>query len=119
MTPSDPLVKAVNAGLADPNFRASVRQMNEENYPFLKMIDALGLEDDLSYRISQIVATLSPETVLAIRQATLEMLDRDEQVMPLDCGVNKIDLSEGTPIEVNVAQLDGKPTIRVRSSTSV
>jgi len=119
VTPSDPLVKAANAALADPNFRASVRQMHAEGYPLEKMVDALGLEDDMTTRIRQILAELPPEVVADIRQAILAMLDRDEHVMPLDCGLSGIELENGTPIDVDINSDSGKPTIRVRSRASV
>ena len=119
MTPSDPVVTAVNRALADPNFRASIRQMHAEGYPLLKMVDALGLEDDMSARIRQIVADLPPEVVAEIRHATLAMLDRDEQVMPLNCGLSSVELENGKPIAVDVTPVDGKPTIRVRAQAKV
>lgn len=119
MTPSDPAVTAVNRALADPNFRASIRQMHAEGYPLLKMVDALGLEDDMSTRIRQIVADLPPAVVEEIRQATLAMLDRDEQVMPLTCGLSGAELENGELIDVDVTTVDGKPTIRVRAQSKV
>ena len=119
MTPSDPAVTAANRALADPNFRASIRQMHAEGYPLLKMIEALGLEDDMSERIRQIVADLPPEVVADIRQATLAMLDRDEQAMPLTCGLSGVELETGAPINVDVTSVDGRPTIRVRSQSKV
>jgi hypothetical protein len=119
MTPSDPAVTAANRALVDPNFRASIRQMHAEGYPLLKMVEALGLEDDVSARIRQIVADLPPGVVAEIRQATLAMLDRDEQVMPLTCGLSSAELENGRLIDVDVTSVDGKPTIRVRAQASV
>jgi hypothetical protein len=115
MTPGDPAVLAVNRALEDPNFRASVRQMHAENYPLLKMVEALGLEDDISPEIRQILADLPPDVVAGIRHATLAMLDRDGRTMPLSCNLSGPELQIGTPIDVDVASIDGEPTIRVRA----
>ena len=42
MSPNEEeLVIAANAAMADPNFRASVRQMHAENYPLVAMVDGI------------------------------------------------------------------------------
>ena len=114
--PSLPLVEAANRGLADPDFRASVRKMHEEDYPLVKMVEALGLEDDLTDQVRAIVEALSPEVVAAIRKATLAMLDSadDKYEMPLNCTVSNDDVASGMPVDVKVESERGEQTIHVR-----
>jgi hypothetical protein len=105
---------AANAALADPNFRTSVRQMHAEKYPLVKMVDALGLEEDMTARIRAILEDLSPEVVEDIRRATLDMLDTSVYEMPLDCTVTDAELEAGVPVHVEVEPEQGRPTIHVR-----
>jgi hypothetical protein len=112
--PGNPLVMAANAGLADPNFRASVRQMHAEGYPLVKMVDALGLEEDMTTRIKRILEGLAPDVVEGIRRATLDMLDTTVYEMPLNCTVTDAELEAGVPVHVEVEPEQGRPTIHVR-----
>ncbi len=114
MIPTNALVMATNRGLASEDFRASVRQMHAEGYPLVKMVEALGLEDDMTARIREILNGLAPDVVEGIRQATLEMLDSTEYMMPLDCTVTDSELDQGVPVEVEVLPEDGVDTIHVR-----
>jgi hypothetical protein len=114
MTPTNALVMATNKALADKNFRDSVRQMHAENYPLVDMVDALGLEEDMTARIREILETLPDDVTAGIRRATLDMLDSKEYVMPLDCTVTDAELKEGIPVDVEVLPEDGKQTIHVR-----
>jgi hypothetical protein len=123
MVPSDPLVSAVNQALKNADVRASIRQMHEQGYPLVKMVEDLGLEDELTTEIRQIVVNLSPKVVEEIRQATLQMLDevdkaegRDKNyAMPLECLITTQKLESGVPVDVEVKSVDGRPTIRVQS----
>jgi hypothetical protein len=119
MSPGDPLVTAVNAALADPNVRASIRQMHDQGYPLVKMVEDLGLEDDMTSRIKRILESLSPEVVEGIRQATLQMLDGTDYQMPLKCMITRQGLESGSPVEVDVEPVDGRPTILVRPGSGV
>jgi hypothetical protein len=119
MTPGDDFVRAVNKALADPNFRDSVRQMHSEGYPLVKMVDDLGLEDDMSARIRSVLEGLPPDVVEGIREATLAMLDSDEYVMPLDCALSQVEVKSGTPLDIEVSPQQGRLTIHVRSRASV
>ena len=114
MTPTNALVMAANKSLADKNFRESVRQMHAENYPLIDMVDALGLEEDMTARIREILEALPDDVIAGIRKATLEMLDSKVYVMPLDCTVTDAELKEGIPVDVEVLPEDGKETIHVR-----
>jgi hypothetical protein len=71
-------VSAVNSQLGDKHFRASVRHMHQQGYPLVKMVEALGLDDDLSPELRTAIGNLSPEVVDDIRNTTLQMLDRAE-----------------------------------------
>ena len=84
MLPANALLMARNRGLADKDFRESVRQMHNEGYPLVKMVEALGLDDDMTERTRQILDELAPDVVEGIRRATLEMLDSGDYEMPLD-----------------------------------
>lgn len=112
-----PLVLAANAALADPNVRESVRQMHADGYGLVQMVGALGLDDEMSDRIRQIVEELSQSVVDGIRQATVAMLDTSEFAMPLDCRVTEAQITSGAPVEVDVSPENGKPTIRVRQQS--
>lgn len=116
--PTNALVMAANKSLADKDFRESVRQMHAEQYPLVDMVDALGLEEDMSARIRQILEGLSDDVVEGIRKATLEMLDSKDYVMPLDCNVTDAELEKGIPVDVEVLPEDGKQTIHVRPTVS-
>ena len=116
--PSNPLVMASNKALANKDFRDSVRQMHAEGYPLVKMVEALGLEDDMTDRIRQILTDLPTDVVEGIRQATIEMLDSADYVMPLDCTVTDAELEDGVPVDVEVLPEEGIETIHVRPLAS-
>ena len=111
------MVSAANAALADPNVRESVKQMHAQGYGLVQMVEALGLDDDMSRPIRQILEGLSPDAVAGIRTAMLAMLETDASEMPLDCAVTKSDLDGGVRVEVGVAPVKGTPTIQVRRAT--
>jgi hypothetical protein len=106
------LLIAANAAFADPNFRASVRQMHAEGYPLVQMVEALGLDDDMSARIRQILESLPDDVVAGIRTATLAMLDSGDYTLPVICTVPAADLDQ--PVAVGVSPENGTPTIHVR-----
>ena len=110
------LLIAANAALSDPNFRESIKQMHAEGYPLVQMVEALGLDDDMSDRIRQILEGLSPDVVAGIRAATLQMLEGSNYVMPVICTVPSSDL--GQPVAVEVAPADGVNTIHVRPAAT-
>jgi hypothetical protein len=115
--PNNALVMAANKALADPNFRDAVRQMHAQGYPLTKMVEDLGLEDDMTARIREILETLPPETVDEIRSATLEMLDSKSYVLPLDCTVTDAELDAGIPVDVEVDIEKDTKTIHVRPAS--
>jgi hypothetical protein len=108
------LVIAADAALADPNFRASVRQMHAEGYPLVQMVSALGLDDDMNDRVRRILESMSDEEVAGIRAAVLTMLDSDKHKMPVVCTVAPTDMDK--PVSVEVSPEEGTPTIHVRSA---
>jgi hypothetical protein len=55
------LLIAANAAFADPAFCETVKQMHADGYPLVQMVEALGLDDEMSDRIRQILESLSPE----------------------------------------------------------
>jgi hypothetical protein len=115
MTPGEEeLLIAANAAMADPNFRASVRQMHAEGYPLVDMVSALGLDDDMSDRVRRILESMSEDEVAGIRTAILTMLDGDDYTMPVICTVAATDLDK--PVSVSVSPEKGTPTIYVRSA---
>ena len=112
--PANALVRATNQALADKDFRDCVRAMHVNGYPLVDMVDALGLEDDMTKRIRQIVEELPADVVTGIRAATIAMLDSSDYEMPLDCTVTDAQLDQGVPVEVEVASDHGRQTIHVR-----
>jgi hypothetical protein len=113
--PEEELLIAANAALADPNFRASVKQMHAEGHSLLHMVGELGLDDDMSDRVRQILESLPDDVVAGIRAATLEMLDGTDHTMPVICTVPASDV--GRPVAVEVSSDNGKSTIHVRSAS--
>src|SRR5437016_5096415 len=116
MPPGDDLVLAANAALADPNVRESVRQMHVDGYGLVQMVEALGLDDEMSDWVRQIVEELPPNVVDGIREATLAMLETGEFALPLDCSVTAAQMLTRDPVEVDVSRENGKPTIRIRAA---
>lgn len=118
MSPGDPqLVQAVNTALEDANVRASIHAMHAKGYPLVKMVEDLGLEDDMTTRIRQILEGLSPKVVEDIRQATLEMLDGSNYKMPLSCVLTSQDVESNSSVEVEVKPVNGRQTILVQASS--
>ena len=114
--PGNALIIAANEGLEDEDFRTSVREMHAQGYPLTKMVEALGLDHAMSPPVLKILESLSPEVVDGIRKATLDMLDRTDPNyhMPVDCNVTDAELDAGVPVEVEVLDESGTPTIHVR-----
>ena len=108
------IVVNANASLADPDFRASVKQMHAEGYPLVRMVEALGLDDEMTARIREILEGLPPKVVDGIRQATLAALEADAAELPLDCVVTEDQLNAGAAVDVDVSEVGGALQIRVR-----
>jgi hypothetical protein len=114
MNPGGPLLMAVNARLADDGFRQQVRDMHAKQTPLLDMVDSLGLAAEMSDTVRRVVANLDPAAVQAIRKATLDMLGRAENAMPLDCKISQAQIDDGLPVSVQVVDAAGVATIQVR-----
>jgi len=109
------LITNVNRQLTDAGFTDEIRAMHANQTPLIDMVEALGLGDEMSDAVRQIVGGLSTEVVAAIRQATLEMLDGPTRVMPVDCNLSQTQIDTGTPVVVSVIAEDGQETILVRA----
>ena len=104
----------VNSQLADPVFRQRIRDMHARSASLIEMVELLGLAGEMSPAVRSVVEGLDPATVEGIRAATLEMLDRAENQMPLDCNVSQPDIDGGAPVSVTVTP-DPTRTIVVRA----
>jgi len=92
--------------------------MHEAGVPLVQMIEALGLDDEMSDRIREIVSRLPSDVVTGIRQATIAALDSGGAAMPLDCSVTLAQLADGTPVSVDVPADASTPTIRIRPESA-
>jgi hypothetical protein len=106
------LVEMVNSRLTDDSFREQIRTLHASGAPLVDMVEALGLTDKMSGEIRATLGGLGKEQVEGIRAATLEMLDRHENKMPLDCDVP----DKATNVSVAVVDKSGKRTIQVRAT---
>lgn len=116
--PLNALVIAGNQGLKDQNFRTSLREMHENKVPLLQIVENLGLDGDMSPEVRLLLENLTPGVVDDIRQAMLDMLDRQEQIMPLDCAVTEQQLDGGTGVQVEVVMKGNKRTVQARPTTA-
>jgi hypothetical protein len=108
MSHSDPLVSRVNIALENPDVRASIRAMHAQGYSLVKMVEDLGFDDGMTASIRKILQNLPAGVIDGIRQATLEMLDRGENRMPLDCDIPSGSPELGQQVTVEVTQVRGK-----------
>ncbi len=113
MNPPLNLVNVVNSRLSDDGFREQIRTLHANQASLVDMVEALGLTSEMSGDVRAVLEGLSPAEVDGIRAATLEMLDRHESAMPLDCTVPPD--AVGTPIDVSVVDQAGIRTIQVRA----
>jgi hypothetical protein len=115
--PGGGLITIVNVRLADEDFRQEIRNMHANQASLLDMVEALGLSGEMSLAVRNIVAAVSPAEVEGIRQATLEMLDRAENVMPVDCNLSQTEIDGGASVAVAVVDEAERLTIQVRAAT--
>jgi hypothetical protein len=116
--PLSGLVIAGNERLKDQTFRTRLREMHENKAPLVQIVEDLGLGGDLTPQLRKILEGLSPATVDDIRRAMLDMLDRQEQTMPLDCSVTEEQLDGGAAVQVQVVTTDNKRVVQARVATS-
>lgn len=114
--PLNALVIAGNQGLKDPDFRSRLRDMHEHKVSLVQIVEQLGLDGDMSPEVRQILEDLSPQVVDDIRKAMLDMLDRQDHTMPLDCTVSQEQLDSGTGVVVQVVTTDDRRTVQARPS---
>jgi hypothetical protein len=105
----------VNSRLADESFRQQIRTMHADQTPLVDMVEALGLTREMSGEVRAILEGLGKAEVEGIRKATLEMLDRAENQMPLDCDLSQSEIDGGRAVSVSVVDEGGKQTVRVRA----
>jgi hypothetical protein len=116
VNPGGGLITMVNAQLrADPDFVQRIRELHAAETPLLDMVDQLGLGASMTEPVRAILRHLSPDDVAAIRRATLDMLDRAENQMPVDCNLSQRQIDEGAPVTVAVVPNErGNEMIKVR-----
>lgn len=114
MNPGGGLITMANSRFTDPAFRDLIRAMHANQVPLVDMVVELGLADEMSAAVRTVVEQLGPDDVAAIRQAILDMLDRAENVMPVDCNLSQGAIDQGAPVDVSIVPEDGRSTIRVR-----
>ena len=115
MAMSSEHVEKTNDALADPANRERVREMHAQGVPLVDMVEQLGLGSTLTPELRAIITGLAPDVVEGIRQATLEMLDRGESAMPLDCQVSDDDIAGGVQVAV-VQSSSGQEQIQIRQA---
>jgi hypothetical protein len=108
----------VNSRLADEAFRQQIRTMHANQTPLTDMVETLGLTGEMSGAVRTILEGLSKDQVEGIRRATLEMLDRAENQMPLDCDLSQTEIDAGARVAVTVVDDGGKRTVRIRANGS-
>jgi hypothetical protein len=118
MTSGGGLISQINMRLSsDAAFAQQIREMHGASVPLLDMVDQLGLAGEMSDAVRAIVQRLSATDVSAIRQATLDMLDRGGTDMPVDCNLAQNDIDNGAPVDVSVIDSAGTAVIVVRAPT--
>ena len=117
MSPGGGLIRLIDSRLPVEAFRQQIRDMHAQNTPLLQMVDDLGLANEMSAPVREVVAGLSAADVAAIRQATLEMLDRHENRMPVDCDLTEAQIDAGEPVTVTVTDTPPARRITVRAAT--
>jgi hypothetical protein len=115
MPPNLPIVVSANAALAAPDTRERIKQMHAAGDSLVKMVGALGLP--LEEPVRWILEALPPEVVDGIRQATLAALEAGGSELPLNCAVTEQQLDAGQAVDVDVADVGGTRTIRVRPAS--
>jgi hypothetical protein len=118
MSPGGGLLRLINQRLPVETFRQQIRELHARNTPLLEMVETLGLAAEMSPAVRGVVAGLSTDDVVAIRQATLEMLDRHENRMPVDCDLSEADIDNGVPVTVTVVDTAPARLITVRAATT-
>jgi hypothetical protein len=113
--PGGGLITMVNRRLADDAFRQQLRDLHARQAPLIEMVETLGLAAEMSDPVRKIVSELGPAEVEGIRRATLEMLDRAANEMPVDCNLSQHEIDAGASVAVAVVDDAGAQTIRVRS----
>jgi hypothetical protein len=110
------LIRMINTRLTDNAFRDQIRAMHANQTPLVDMVVQLGLEGQMSPQVRAVVESLPAKQVAAIRRATIDMLDRAENEMPVDCDLTQDVIDGGTPVGVSVESQDRVSKIVVRAT---
>ncbi len=117
MSPGGGLITLINQRLADVAFRDQIRALHAQERPLLEMVDVLGLAAEMTPTVRSVVANLGAADIPGIRAATLEMLDRAEQQMPVDCDLTQTEIDSGVPVTVTIVDTTPARMITVRAAT--
>jgi hypothetical protein len=115
MSPGGGLLTAINSRLQLTTFRDQIRTLHAAEAPLLEMVDALDLAPEMSPAVRAVVAALDDATVAGIRQATLDMLNRAENEMPVDCNMTEAEIDAGQRVGVSVIGGANGLVIQVRA----
>jgi hypothetical protein len=116
MNPGGGLITMINSRLTDAAFRDKIRTMHANQTPLVDMVVELGLADQMSAPVRAVVEGLGTREVAAIRQATVDMLDRAENKLPVNCDLTQDAIDAGAPVAVSVVSQDRVSTILVRAT---
>jgi hypothetical protein len=113
MNPGGGLITMINTRLTDTAFRDKIRTMHANQTPLVEMVVELGLAPQMTPPVRAVVERLGASEVAAIRQATIDMLDRAENKLPVKCDLTQDAIDRGTPVDVSVVSVDQVSTIVV------
>jgi hypothetical protein len=116
MNPGGGLITMINSRLTDTAFRDQIRAMHANQTPLLDMVTQLGLADEMSPAVREVVEGLGAKEVTAIRQAIIDMLDRADNRLPVDCNLTQDAIDRGAPVGVSVVSQARVSTIVVRAT---
>lgn len=121
MNPGGGLITMINSRLTDQAFRDQIRAMHASQTPLVDMVERLGLAEQMSPHVRTVVEGLGAKEVAAIRQATIDMLDRAESdqaesKLPVNCNLTQDAIDGGTAVAVAVESQNRVSTIVVRAT---
>jgi hypothetical protein len=106
----------INTRLTDTAFRDKIRTLHANQTPLVEMVVELGLAAQMTPPVRAVVERLGTSEVAAIRQATIDMLDRAENKLPVECDLTQDAIDSGTPVAVSIISVDHVSTIVVTAT---